>query len=187
MYFNWSVLVPPDSSTPCPVELYFHAPGYSYARPPVKFLDRSIQICPHDFPFSGWYGYTDAVGTLKNPADAAVQPYTVRRIEAFLKWAQGKFPIDAGRIVAVGGDGAAIMALNRPKLFAYVLQATRHPLHAHWAWGSNLTAPGKYSGLWQGLDIQNTTPVPAITNSSADKEGDERLPVLRRPLAGGPK
>jgi len=274
MYFNWSVLVPPDSGEPCPAELYFHAPGYSYARPPVKFLDGSIQICPHDFPFSGWYGYTDAAGTLKNPADAAVQPYTIRRIEAFLKWAQGKFSIDASRIVAVGGDGAAIMALNRPELFAYVLitgfesqqldpkaagryarawgpaspkikntaglsewtwgeldyllcgkrlpavvrdggpfpaaersapglktelplfvcrsyswgrnpdyghgrgrfyyalQATRHPLHAHWAWGGNLTAPAKYSGLWQGLDIQNTTPVPAITNSSTDKEGE---------------
>ena len=39
----------------------------------VKFLDRSIQLCPHDFPFSGWYGMNDAVGTLKNPADGVVR------------------------------------------------------------------------------------------------------------------
>ena len=56
--------------------------------------------------------------------------------------------------------------------FYYALQATRNPLHAHWAWGGNLTAPEKYSGLWQGIDVQNTTPVPAITRSSSDKEGE---------------
>jgi len=274
MYFNWSVLVPQDAGAPCPVELYFHAPGYSYARPPVKFLEHSIQICPHDFPFSGWYGYNGAVGTLRSPADGVVQPYTIRRIEAFLKWAEGKFPIDRSRIVPVGGDGAALMALYRPELFAYVLitgfeaqqldpkaagryveawgpasprirsenglsewawgeldfllcgkrlpavvkkdepapvadpsapgfrmelplfvcrsyswgrdpayghgrgrfyyalQATSHALHAHWAWGGRLTPPDKFAGLWEGLDIQNTTPVLAITNSSGDREGE---------------
>jgi len=307
MYFNWSVLVPPDLKASAPVELYFHAPGYSYARPPVKFLDRSIQICPHDFPFSGWYGYNDAMDTLQSPVGDMVRPYTVRRIEAFLTWAQGRFPVDASRIIAVGGDGAALMALQRPQLFAYVLvtgfeaqqldpkaapryvrawgppspnirsenglaewtwaeldwllcgqrlpavipkdvshptavpsapgdgpgfrinengtisliaatdpgsrksaaapalglktelplwvcrgpswgrnpqyghgrgrfyyalQATRHALHAHWAWGGRLTAPEKFSGLWQGLDIQNTTPVPVILNSSLDREGE---------------
>jgi len=274
MYFNWSVLVPQDCDAPCPVELYFHAPGYSYARPPVKFLERSIQICPHDFPFSGWYGYNDVAGTLRSPAEGVVRPYTLRRIEAFLTWAGGKFPIDRSRIVAVGGDGAAMMALHRPELFAYVLitgfeaqqldpkaagryaqawgppsprvksengltewawgepdqllcgqrlpavvkkgdpspvadpsapgfrvelplfvcrsyswgrdpayghgrgrlyyalQATSHALHAHWAWGGRLTPPDKFSGLWQGLDIQNTTPILAIANSSGDREGE---------------
>ena len=268
MYFNWSVLVPPDCKEPAPVELFFHAPGYSYARPPVKFIERSIQICPHDFPFSGWYGYRD-------PAqEGVVRPYTLRRIEAFLKWAQGRFPIDPQRIIPVGGDGAALIALHRPELFAYVLitgfearqldpksakefeaawgprspdikdeqgrgswawgepdvllcgkpmpsvvpktdpppppepeapgnrtelplfvcrsyswgrnpdyakgrgrfyyalQSTRHALHAHWAWGGNLTAPEKFSGLWQGLDLTNTAPIPAITYSSEDKEGE---------------
>ena len=270
----------PAGDAPCPVELYFHAPGYSYARPPVKFLERSIQICSHDFPFSGWYGYNDVAGTLRSPAEGVVRPYTLRRIEAFLTWAGGKFPIDRSRIVAVGGDGAAMMALHRPELFAYVLitgfeaqqldtkaagryaqawgppsprvksengysrmgrmgewawgepdsllcgkrlpavvkkgepapaadasapgfrvelplfvcrsyswgrdpayghgrgrlyyalQATSHALHAHWAWGGRLTPPDKFSGLWQGLDIQNTTPILAIANSSGDREGE---------------
>ena len=307
MYFNWSVLVPEGTGSfsapgegarppvsdrggqaprsepngePVPVELYFHAPGYSYARPPVKFIERSIQICPHDFPFSGWYGYNDAAGTLRSPAEGVVRPYTIRRIEAFLNWAAGKFPIDRSRVVAVGGDGAAMMALHRPELFAYVLitgfeaqqldpkassrigryaqawgppspriksengfsrigewawgepdqllcgkrlpavvkkdeptpvadaaapgfrmelplfvcrsyswgrdpayghgrgrfyyalQATSHALHAHWAWGGHLTPPDKFTGFWQGLDIQNTTPILAITRSSADREGE---------------
>ena len=274
MYFNWSVLVPRDCTKPVPVELYFHAPGHSHALPPVKFLDHSIQICPHDFPFSGWYGYNDAAETLKAPAAGVVRPYTIRRIDAFLKWAEGRFPVDRSRVVAVGGDGAALVATYRPALFAYALitgfeaqqldpkaaarfaaawgppspqikdesgrgqwawgeldvllsgkplpavvkkgesapmvepsapgfrmelplfvcrgyswgrdpsyghgrgrfyyalQGTDHALCAHWAWGGNLVAPGKYSGLWQGLDLQNTTAVPAITNSSLDQEGE---------------
>jgi len=274
MCFNWSVLVPPNGDKPSPVELYFHAPGYSYARPPVKFLERSIQICPHDFPFSGWYGYNDALGTGGSPAEGVVRPYTIRRIEAFLDWAGDRFPVDPNRVVAVGGDGAALMALYRPARFAYVLitgfeaqqldpkaadryrrawgpadeeikdeaglsnwtwgeldyllcgrrlpavvakdapyptapssavgfgmelplfvcrsyswgrnpdyghgrgrfyyalQATRHALHGHWAWGGKLTAPGKFTGLWQGLDLTNTTPIPAITGSTCDKEGE---------------
>jgi len=121
MYFNWSVLVPPNCKSPAPVELSFHGPGFSYARPSVKFFDRSIQICPHDFPFSGWYGYNDALATGGEAEDGKVRPYTIRRIDAFLKWAQGQFPIDPKRIVAVGGDGAALMAIYRPKLFAYVI------------------------------------------------------------------
>jgi len=121
MYYNWSVLVPPDCTKPAPVELYFHSAGASYARPPVKFLARSIQICPHDYPFSGWYGYNDAIDTLRSPADGLVRPYTIRRIASFLEWAAGKFPIDQKRVIAVGGDGAALMTLYRPELFAYVI------------------------------------------------------------------
>jgi hypothetical protein len=121
MYFNWSVLVPPNCTSPAPVELYFHAPGGSYARPPQKFLAKSIQICPHDYPFSGWYGYNDALFTGGKAEQGKVQPYTIRRIDAFLDWARTRFPVDATRTIAVGGDGAMMMALYRPKLLAYVI------------------------------------------------------------------
>jgi len=120
MYFNWSVLVPPDCKEPVPVELYFHGPGMSYARPPTKLYDRSIQICPHDYPFSGWYGYNDALSRGKNAEEGVVRPYTIKRIEAFLKWAEGKFPADRSRVIAVGGDGAALMAIHRPELISCV-------------------------------------------------------------------
>lgn len=124
MYFNWSVLVPDDCKEQRPVELYVHGPGMSYARPPTKLIERSIQICPHDFPFSGWYGYNDALMNGKrndgSVEGGVVHPYTIKRIEAFLKWAQGKFPIDPARVYAVGGDGAAMFALHRPALIAAV-------------------------------------------------------------------
>ena len=126
--FNWSVHVPAamlekdfPADRKLPVELYFHGPGLTHARPPVKFIEDSIQIAPHDFPFSGWYGFNDAAGTLRNYAKSTVRAYTQRRIAAFMQWAQGQFPVDPRRVVAVGGDGAAMTALHQPDMLAYVL------------------------------------------------------------------
>jgi hypothetical protein len=121
MYFNWSVLVPPDCPERAPVELYFHSGNYSYAKPGRKLLAHSIQIAPHDFPASGWYGYNDAFGTSKPLAAGTVSAHTQRRIVAFLEWAKQKFAIDPDRIIAVGGDGAAMLAVNYPDIFAYVV------------------------------------------------------------------
>lgn len=246
MHFNWSVLVPPDVKPVAPVELCFHGGNYSYAKPNVKYMAGSVQIAPHDYPFSGWHGY-------KDPGSGRVGNHTQRRIAAFMSWAEKKLPIDPQRIIAVGGDGAAAMALAYPDMFAYVLitgfegrvldrkavrqftsawgpkdpevaddkgrsewawaeldklvlaepgrdlplfvckggswgrvegwgkgrgrlysamHQARQPLYAHWAWGGTLAAPDRYTGLWRGLDITATTPVPALANSSLDKEGE---------------
>jgi hypothetical protein len=253
MYFNWSILIPPGTNKLASVELYFHSGNYSYAKPNVKFLAGSIQIAPHDYPFSGWFGYNEAHGTLKSYATGMVGNHTQRRVIAFMDWAKDKFPIDPERIVAVGGDGAAAMALSYPDRFSSVLitnfqeavlhpknlgpfvaawgprspmvkdeegrgdwawaeldkqvlakpgrdlplficrggswgrvkgwgkgrgrfyaalQQTRQPLSAHWAWGGILATPDRYTGLWRGLDLSRRTPVPAISNSSADREGE---------------
>jgi hypothetical protein len=253
MYFNWSVLVPPEATKAAPVELYFHAGNYSYARPNAKYLADSIQIAPHDSPFSGWYGFNDAYGTLKSCRAGAVSNHTQKRIMVFLDWAKGRFPIDPDRILLLGGDGAAMLALTYPDQFAYVvvtgfeagvlnpksaarylacwgpkspqvkddkgrgewewamldkvvaglagenlplfhckgaswgvvkgygagrglfysaMQQARQPLYAHWAWGGTLYPPDRYTGLWRGMDIRRTTPIPAINNSSADAEGE---------------
>jgi hypothetical protein len=256
MYFNWSVLVPPDAKKPAPVELYFHDGNYSYAKPNVKLLARSIQIAPHDWPFSGWYGFHEGYGGGGTLGAGRVANHTQRRIAAFLDWAARRLPIDPDRVIAVGGDGAAMMALAYPDRFAYVLitgfqgdrggvldakmadryaaawgpkgpritdaagrgqwawaeldklvaasgdlplfvckgrswggvkgwgkgrgrfytalKAAGQPLHAHWAWGGKLTAPDKWTGLWRGLDLTRTTPVPAFANSSVDAEGEGR-------------
>jgi len=130
MAFNWSVLTPPGvgvirriarepSLVPC--ELYLHPEGYSYAQPGKKMLLGSIQIAPHDYPPSGWYGFNDAWGTLKSFRACVVRDHTQRRIHAFLDWAAGEFPIDPGRILAVGADGAVALALSYTRTFAYVL------------------------------------------------------------------
>ncbi|KKL79128.1 hypothetical protein LCGC14_2017940, partial [marine sediment metagenome] len=133
MYFNWSVLVPPgagDADTPVlpgmqssakvPAELYFHRGGYSYAQPGGKMLLDSIQIAPHDYPASSWYGFNDAWGTLKSFRRGTVSNHTQRRIIAFLEWAKRAFPIDPDQVIASGSDGAAALALNFPDMFAYV-------------------------------------------------------------------
>ncbi len=146
MYFNWSVLVPPNCTSPAPVELYFHAPGSSYARPPMKFFDRSIQVCPHDYPFSGWYGYNDALFTGGKAADGKVRPYTILRMEAFLTWCRSKFPIDAKRIIAVGGDGAMMTALYKPEMLAYVISSGFDSLQL------NPKLAGQFEAAWGPKD-----------------------------------
>jgi hypothetical protein len=120
MYFNYSVLVPPDIKGKAPAELYFHPAGYSYAQPGKKLLADSIQIAPHDYPPSGWYGFNEAYGAVRSPRAAVVRNHTQRRIIAFLEWAKKTLPVDEGRIVAAGADGAASLALNFPDMFAFV-------------------------------------------------------------------
>jgi len=119
--FNWSVLLPPKVEGKVPAELYFHPDGYSYAQPGKKMLLGSIQIAPHDYPSSGWFGFNDAWRTLKSYKAGTVHNHTQKRIIAFLDWAAREFPIDPNRILAVGADGAAGLALAYPERFAYVL------------------------------------------------------------------
>jgi len=121
MYFNWSVLIPPDCAERAPVELYFPSGNYSHAKPSRKLMAGSVQIATQDWPPSGWYGYNDRFGTGQDLAGGTVRDHTRRRIAAFLDWAQEKLPIDPDRVVAVGGDGAAQFALGYPKRIAYVM------------------------------------------------------------------
>lgn len=123
MYFNWSILVPPGmkQGSKAPVELYFHSGNFSYAKPRKKYLLNSIQIAPHDYPFSGWYGFNSAWGTLRSFRNGVVNNHTQKRIIAFLNWAEGRFPLDESRIVLPGADGAACLALNYRDVFACVL------------------------------------------------------------------
>jgi len=121
MAFNWSVLVPPNVEGRVPAELYFHPEGYSYAQPGKKMLLQSIQLAPHDYPASGWYGFNGSWGTLRSYRAGIVRNHTQQRIIAFLEWAKKALPIDPNRILAVGSDGAAALALNTRDLFAYVL------------------------------------------------------------------
>jgi hypothetical protein len=121
MYFNWSVLVPPHHGGKLPVELYFHPDGYSYAQPGKKFLRASVQVAAHDYPASGWYGFNEAWTALRSPKAAAVSNHTQKRIMVFLEWAKQELPVDPDRIVAVGSDGAAALALAFPETFSYVL------------------------------------------------------------------
>ncbi len=259
MYFNWSVLVPPglEKGQKAATELYFHGGNFSYAKPRQKFLLESIQIAPHDFPDSGWYGFNSAYGTLRSYRDGTVSNHTQRRIMAFLDWATARFPIDPDRLILPGSDGAAMLALSYPQRFAYVLingfegdvlepkaapkytriwgpkrpdirddqgraewswamldelvkaraaddlplfvcrgyswgpfvkgfakglgrfydsmLSTCQPLVADWTWASGqLVRPDRYTGRWRGLDLTRTTPVPALSNCSTDKntEGD---------------
>ena len=123
MYFNWSVLVPPHlpAGKQVPAELYFHSGNFSYAKPRAKYMLDSVQIAPHDWPDSGWYGFNSSFGTLRSYKQGTVSNHTQRRIMAFLDWAATRFPIDRRRMLLPGSDGAAMLAMAYPDQFAYVL------------------------------------------------------------------
>ncbi len=123
MAFNWTVLAPPEVSAgkKAPAELHLHSGHFSYAKPRKKYLRGSIQIAPHDWPPSGWYGFHDAYGTLRPWGGGVVRNHTQRRILAFLDWAEARFPIDRDRVILAGSDGAAMLALHARERFAYVL------------------------------------------------------------------
>ena len=130
MYFNWSVLIPPSISGKAPAELYFHPSGYSYAQPGKKAMRDSIQLAPHDYPPSGWYGFNNAWGTLKNLTDGVVSNHTQRRIIAFLDWAKQTLPIDPDRVLCTGADGAAALRGKRLGLVVHAASVTADGDHA---------------------------------------------------------
>ncbi|KKN07574.1 hypothetical protein LCGC14_1065580 [marine sediment metagenome] len=284
MYFNWTVMLPPDCvddsgwlkkdvAAKSPAEVYFHSRYFSHAKPRQKYLLDSIQIAPHDYPPSGWYGYNDAAGTGRPLGRGTVGNHTQQRIIAFLDWAKTALPIDPDRIIPVGADGAAMLAIAYPDTFAYVLinkfsnvavsqhpaaslirawgprsreikdaegrsewgwammdqvllasrgrdlplifckgyswgpyvrgfakgegrfytamQKANQPIMADWTWASGkLLSPDSYTGLWRGLDITRTTPVPAMancsTNSNRESNGNVNLPITWQPVEEGP-
>jgi len=125
-YFNWSVHLPPEMKGPAPLNVSFHDQGYSYAKPVRRYDRRAVQIAGHDFdPVSGWYGYHECLGTLRSWREGTVQPYTERRLLAFIDWAKRKWKIDEDRCftdgVGMGGSGAIHFACKHPERFAYVL------------------------------------------------------------------
>jgi len=276
MYFNWSVLVPPGmkEGEKAPGELYFHGGNFSYAKPRQKFLLRSIQIAPHDWPPSGWYGFNDTFVTDKPYKSGMVSNHTQKRIVAFLQWAKAKLPLDPDRIMLTGGDGAALLALNYPDLFSYVLvinfdefairddkkgtlaqawgpkspdikddqgrgnwgwamldervlarrrqdlplifcrgyswapfvrgfakgegrfydamRKANQPIIADWTWAQGyLIKPDRYTGLWRGMDLTRTTPLPAFSNCSTDRntegDGQTNLPLAWQPIKESPE
>ena len=123
MAFNWSVLVPSDlaQGERVPAELYLHTGNFSYAKPRQKYMRDSIQIAPHDWPFSGWYGYHEAWGTPRPWGAGTVGNHTQKRIVAFLDWAERALPMDPDRVVVCGSDGAAMLAMAYRDRFAYAL------------------------------------------------------------------
>ena len=132
-YYNWSVGVPEKLGKSVPLELNLHRDGYSYWRTHYRIERDSIVLAPHDFPIKTfWYGYHESLGTLRSFRQGRVQPYTERRLLAFIEWACRKWPVDRNRILVTGcrggasGSGALFLGLRHPELFNLVIAG--HPI-----------------------------------------------------------
>jgi len=127
-YCNWGVGVPEASAAPMPIELSLHRDGRSYARTQYRVETDSLVLSPHDFPIkTWWYGHHESLGTLKSFRQGVVQPFTERRILAFLDWASKKWAADRSRVTVTGagggaaGSGALHLGIRHPKVFSLVL------------------------------------------------------------------
>jgi len=178
-YYNWSVGVPVKLGKDVPLEVNFHRDGRSYWRTHYRIERDSIVLCPHDFPVnSWWYGYHEALGTLKSFRQGRIRPYTERRLLAFIEWAARNWPVDPDRILVTGcrggasGSGALHLGLRHPEVFSLVIsghgsldyraealrtdrqgRATAQSMQAIWGrpeWDIPTEGGGSF---WQGHDM----------------------------------
>jgi len=125
-YYNWSVYFPPDPPKPAPVRIAFV--GDMYVKPGLEHRRDTILVSGQDRPFwTGWYGYHESYGTLKSFRQGTVQPYTRRRMFAFLDWVVRAFDGDPKRLSAVGGTEALYLGVKHGDRFAYVLANSPDP------------------------------------------------------------
>ncbi|HUT32790.1 MAG TPA: sugar-binding protein [Planctomycetota bacterium] len=132
-YHNWSVGVPNALGKGIPLEVNLHRDGHSYWRTHYRIERDSIVLCPYDFPIkSWWYGYHEAAGTLRSFKQGCIQPYTERRLLAFIGWACRKWPVDRNRMLVTGcrggasGSGALHLAVRHPNVFSLAIAG--HPI-----------------------------------------------------------
>ena len=151
-YYNWTVAVPNQPAERMPLELSLHREGRSYWATQYRLSARSLVLIPHDFPlFSVWYGYHESLGTLRSFRQGTVQPYTERRIMAFIDWAATKWPMAKSGGVATGStagaaSGAAMLARRHPEVFARA--------SARGQAGRNYAAIARDTGPLAGLGAQ---------------------------------
>ena len=112
-YYNWSVAVPEKLGKAAPLELSLPREDRSYWRTQYRLERDSIVITPYDWPVeTWWYGYHEALGTLKSFRQGVVRNYTERRLLWFVDWAAKTWPVDTSRILVTaarrssGGAGA---------------------------------------------------------------------------------
>jgi len=125
-YYNWSLYVPRDRPKPTPVRMAFT--GEQFIKPGVRHRDDTILVSGQDAPlWSQWYGYHEAMGTLKSFRQGRVHPYTRRRLFAFLDWVVKTFDGDAKRLSCVGETPALYYGVRHGDRFAYVLTHAPDP------------------------------------------------------------
>ena len=119
-YFNWSIYLPADRPKPAPVRVFLEKD--QYMRPTTPHRRDTILVSGRDGPvWSFWYGYHEALGTLKSFRQGMVQPYTTRRLFAFIDWAMKAFDGDPNRLSAVGGTEALYYGVKHADRFAYIM------------------------------------------------------------------
>jgi len=130
-YHNWSVFVPEGVSRPAPLEIVLTG-NAMYRRPRWPHRTDTVLVSPHDAPGSAYYGHHESRGTLRSMREGLIQPYTWRRMLAFLEWAVEALGIDATRVTCTGDRGLSATAalhfgMRHPEVFSVVFTCKGMP------------------------------------------------------------
>jgi len=200
-YYNWSVGVPDGMQEGAPLELNLHRDGYAYWRTHYRIEPGSIVLCPHDFPRkSWWYGYHEALGTLRPWKKGIIRNYTEKRLLWFTDWAARRWRADWNRITITGlnggasGSGALHLGLRHPRIFNLVIAGHGEPDYRGMEelekiWGRPGWAVRTESGrsVWEELDLirhvrslppSRELPFVSMTYSDRQKRAGELARVL---------
>ena len=143
-YYNWSVFTPDGVKDAAPLEMVLSG-NDMFRRPRWPHRLDTILVSPHDRhgggrladgPISTWYfGYHESAGTLRSMKQGAIQPYTWRRMLAFLDWAVAEFKADASRVTCSGDRGHSATAalhfgMRHPDVFSLVYTCKGMPTPA---------------------------------------------------------
>ena len=143
-YYNWSVFIPEGVKDAAPLEIALSG-NDMFRRPRWPHRLDTILVSPHDRhgggrladrPISTWYfGYHESAGTLRSMKQGTIQPYTWRRMLAFLNWASEEFKTDRSRVTCSGDRGHSATAalhfgMRHPDVFSLVYTCKGMPTPA---------------------------------------------------------
>ncbi len=97
-YYNYSAFVPEGVKTPAPLELVLTG-NDMFRRPRWPHRTDTILVSPHDAPLRTWYyGHHQSAGTLRSLRQGTIQPYTWRRMLAFLEWTFDEMKVNRSQV-----------------------------------------------------------------------------------------
>lgn len=143
-YYNWSVFIPEGVKDAAPLEMALSG-NDMFRRPRWPHRLDTILVSPHDRhgggrladkPIGTWYfGYHESAGTLRSMKQGTIQPYTWRRMLAFLDWALAEFKADTSRVTCSGDRGHSATAalhfgMRHPDVFSLVYTCKGMPTPA---------------------------------------------------------
>jgi hypothetical protein len=124
---HYLVAVPPSApATRRSAGLFLHAWGGDASRGYGHWHGADegvVLLSTNQGPYDWYTAYHERHGEPGQPGKGKAEPYTLRRVLAFVDWATARYALDAERLFvagsSMGGTGASMFATSAPERFAW--------------------------------------------------------------------